>query len=323
MKDFLPLINRALQQEPYPAQPEGLYEPIRYTLDGGGKRVRPVLLLTAANIYGASPEKALPAAVALETYHNSTLLHDDLMDMAELRRGRATVWKKWNANTAVLSGDTMLMLALRKLWECRCDRWQELSRLYIDTIIEVCEGQQMDMNFETRRADEVEISEYIEMIRLKTSVLVACAAKAGGLIADADEEDCNLLYAFAEKIGLAFQLQDDMLDVWGDPAVFGKANGGDIACSKKTYPLLTAVSLADGQERAALLADIDGREAPEAERISRVTALYDRLGVRALCEEAVSAYYGEARALYNLLPLPEEDKRPLWAWAEQLMGRQK
>ncbi|MBQ7634717.1 MAG: polyprenyl synthetase family protein [Bacteroidaceae bacterium] len=321
--DYRSLFNEALKNEPFPAHPEGLYEPIRYTLEGGGKRVRPVLLLTAAGIYGASPEEAMPAAMAIETYHNSTLLHDDLMDRADLRHAKETVWKKWGTNTAVLSGDTMLMLALRKLQECRCERQQEIARLFIDTIIEICEGQQMDMNFETQKADETAISEYLEMIRLKTSVLVACAAKAGGMIAGADEEDCNLLYAFAEKVGLAFQLQDDMLDVWGDASVFGKANGGDIACGKKTYPLLTAVSLATGEDRKALLADIDERKAPEAERISRVTAIYDRLGVRKLCEQAVSAYYDEARAFYNLLPLPDERKSPLWQWAEALLGRKR
>lgn len=323
MSNFLALINEALAAEPYAAVPEGLYEPISYTLEGGGKRIRPVLLITAANIYGAQPELALPAALALEIYHNFTLLHDDLMDQADIRRGRPTVWKHWDANTAVLSGDTMLLQALRKLGECRCERWHDLYRLYMDTFIEVCEGQQFDMNFETRCADDVQISEYLEMIRLKTSVLVACAAKAGGLIAGAGEEDCNLLYAFAEKVGLAFQLQDDMLDVWGDPRVFGKANGGDIACGKKTYPLLTAVSLASPQGREELLVLMNDRKTPENERISRVAALYDSLGVRELCEQAVRAYYDEARSFYDLLPLPEARKQPLWQWAESLMGREK
>ena len=317
------LINAALAAEVYKAQPEGLYEPIRYTLLGGGKRIRPALMLTAAAIYGAEPEQVMPAAIALETYHNHTLLHDDLMDRADVRHAKPTVWKRWDANTAILSGDTMLLLALRKLTECRCERWDELHRLFLDTFIEVCEGQQYDMNLERRTADDVSIGEYLEMIRLKTSVLVACAAKAGGLIAGAADDECDLLYAFAEKIGLAFQLQDDVLDVWGDPAVFGKANGSDIACGKKTYPLLTALSLAPSDERAELLRLLRPETDSEAARIRRVTAIYDRLGVRALCEEAVRAYYDEARALYDRLPLSEAAKRPLWLWAERLMGREK
>lgn len=323
MADYLSLINEALAAEPYVAQPEGLYEPIAYTLESGGKRIRPVLLLMVADMYGAQPEQALPAALSLEMYHNFTLLHDDLMDQADIRHGRATVWKCWDANTAVLSGDTMLLRAFRKLSQCRCERWNELYQLYTDTFIEVCEGQQFDMNFENRRADDVQTSEYLEMIRLKTSVLIACAAKAGGIIAGAGEADCSLLYAFAEKVGLAFQLQDDVLDVWGDPLVFGKANGGDIACGKKTYPLLTALSIASAQEREELLALVADRRTPEADRIFRVTALYDRLGVRHLCEQAVRAYYDEAHSLYALLPLPETRKQPLWQWAERLMRRQK
>ncbi len=323
MSDFLSLINEALAALPYPARPEGLYEPVKYTLEGGGKRIRPVLLLTAAAAYGASPQQALPAAIAIETYHNHTLLHDDLMDNADLRHGRPTVWKRWSENTAVLSGDTMLLLALRQLGNCRCKRHDELQRLFIDTFIGVCEGQQYDMNLEQRAADEVEIDEYLEMIRLKTSILVACAAKAGGIIAEADEQDCNLLYAFAEKVGLAFQLQDDALDVWGDPRVFGKANGGDIACGKKTYPLLTALTLASTNEHQELLTLISNRDTAEQTRIARVTAIYDTLGVRTLCDKAVSAYYDEARAFYELLPLPEPQKRPLWQWAENLMQRKK
>ncbi|MBR4552335.1 MAG: polyprenyl synthetase family protein [Bacteroidaceae bacterium] len=321
--DFLKYINQALDSQCYPALPQGLYEPIRYTLEGGGKRIRPVLLLTTAYAYGATPEQALPAAIAIETYHNHTLLHDDLMDQAALRRGRATVWTKWDANTAVLSGDTMLLRAMATLGQCQCERWDELYELFVSTFIGVCEGQQMDMNFEQIQADEVNISEYIEMIRLKTSILVACAAKAGAIIANAETEDCNLLYAFAEKVGLAFQLQDDMLDVWGDPAIFGKANGGDIACGKKTYPLLTAFSLADSETRKELLKLINDKEASEAERIKRVTEIYNSMQVRKACEEAVEAYYDEATALYNLLPLSEEKKLPIWQWAEALLGRQK
>lgn len=224
-------IEHALEGVPYPAQPEGLYEPISYVLSMGGKRLRPTLLLTAYSLYKDNAAEAMPAAIGLETYHNHTLLHDDLMDNADMRRGMPTVHKKWNDNTAVLSGDTMLIMAFQHIMQCPCNQQAEVLDLFARTAREICEGQQYDVNFETRT--DVTEAEYIEMIRLKTSVLLACATKMGAMIADAPAADCKVLYRFAERIGLAFQLQDDYLDVYGDPAVFGKKIGGDILCGKK------------------------------------------------------------------------------------------
>ena len=214
---ILDKINAALAAMPYPDQPVGLYEPIKYVLSLGGKRLRPVLLLLAYQLYRDDLDCAMPAALGLETYHNYTLLHDDLMDRADIRRGRPTVHRVWDENTAILSGDTMLVLAYRLMQACEN---ADVLRLFTKTALEIGEGQQYDMNFE-RRTDVTE-PEYIEMIRLKTSVLLACAAKAGAILGGASDEDADLLYAYAEQVGLAFQLQDDWLDVYGDPAVFGK-----------------------------------------------------------------------------------------------------
>ena len=248
---LLQTIERALAQVPYPTRPEGLYEPIEYVLSMGGKRLRPTLLLLAHGLYGGQPEAALPAAVGIETYHNHTLLHDDLMDRADMRRGKPTVHKKWNDNTAVLSGDTMLIMAFRHIMDCPCRRQADVLRLFARSAQEICEGQQYDVNFETRT--DVTEAEYIEMIRLKTSVLLGCAVQMGALIADAPDADCRALYRFAEKVGLAFQLQDDYLDVYGDPKVFGKKIGGDILCAKKTFLLINALNRADDATRSRLL----------------------------------------------------------------------
>ena len=250
METILNKIEAALAVIPYPQQPEGLYEPIRYVLSMGGKRLRPTLTLMAYALYKEDTERALPTAIGLETYHNHPLLHDDLMDKADMRRGKPTVHKKWDENTAILSGDTMLILAFQHILRTDCHRLPEVLNLAARTMQEICEGQQYDMNFESR--SDVREEEYIEMIRLKTSVLLACALKAGALIADAPKEDCEQLYQFGEKIGLAFQLQDDYLDCYGDPAVFGKQIGGDICCAKKTFMLINAFNRANEAELAEL-----------------------------------------------------------------------
>ena len=240
-------IEKYLSNISYPTQPEGLYEPISYVLSMGGKRLRPTLLLLSYSLFKDDIDTALPLAIGLETYHNHTLLHDDLMDNADVRRGKPTVHKKWDANTAVLSGDAMLIIAFRHFIEARCEGKEQILELFANTALEICEGQQYDVNFE-RRCDVTE-SEYMEMIRLKTSVLLACAAKAGALAAGASPEDAGTLYRFAEKMGLAFQVQDDWLDVYGDPKVFGKKIGGDILCGKKTYLLITALNRADAADK--------------------------------------------------------------------------
>lgn len=320
METILNKIEAALAAIPYPQQPEGLYEPIRYVLSMGGKRLRPTLTLMAYALYKEDTERALPTAIGLETYHNHTLLHDDLMDKADMRRGKPTVHKKWDENTAILSGDTMLIMAFQHILRTDCHRLPEVLNLAARTMQEICEGQQYDMNFESR--SDVREEEYIEMIRLKTSVLLACALKAGALIADAPEEDCEQLYQFGEKIGLAFQLQDDYLDCYGDPAVFGKQIGGDICCAKKTFMLINAFNRANDAQKAELnrlLNDVDERE----EKVAGVLALYDELEIPALCRERMETLYAEARRIFDSLPIDAECKQPLWNYAEKLLNRKK
>lgn len=320
METILNKIETALAAIPYPQQPEGLYEPIRYVLSMGGKRLRPTLTLMAYALYKEDTERALPTAIGLETYHNHTLLHDDLMDKADMRRGKPTVHKKWDENTAILSGDTMLIMAFQHILRTDCHRLPEVLNLAARTMQEICEGQQYDMNFESR--NDVREEEYIEMIRLKTSVLLACALKAGALIADAPEEDCEQLYQFGEKIGLAFQLQDDYLDCYGDPAVFGKQIGGDICCAKKTFMLINAFNRANDAQKAELnrlLNDVDERE----EKVAGVLALYDELEIPALCRERMETLYAEARRIFDSLPIDAECKQPLWNYAEKLLNRKK
>ena len=237
--EILQKVNDCLDHLRYDRKPASLYEPMQYVLSIGGKRIRPVLMLLGYNLWKEHPEDILMPAVGLETYHNYTLLHDDLMDNADMRRGQLTVHKKWDANKAILSGDSMLVLAYQRMQQVPADKLPAVLDLFTVTALEIGEGQEYDMSFETR--SDVTEDEYIEMIRLKTSVLLACAMKIGALLADAPQEDADRLYRLGEQIGLAFQLQDDLLDVYGDPKVFGKAIGGDITSNKKTYMLINAL----------------------------------------------------------------------------------
>ena len=316
---LLEKFETVLQHVNYPARPEGLYEPIQYVLSAGGKRLRPVLVLLGYNLYCDDVEKALPAALALETYHNHTLLHDDLMDRADIRRGRATVHKKWDDNTAVLSGDTMLIMAFQHMLECDCERKDDLLRLFARSMQEICEGQQYDVNFEHR--NDVREEEYIEMIRLKTSVLLACSITTGALVANASKEDTEALYGFGEKIGLAFQLQDDYLDVYGDPKVFGKKIGGDILCGKKTYMLINAFNRAEGATKESLFNLINDKEMDPAEKIEAVTGIYNDLKIAELCQEKINSCYDEAKEYLNRLSVADEKKQVLWDFAASLLGR--
>lgn len=318
---WVPYIEQALAAVPYPKKPEGLYEPIEYVLSMGGKRLRPTLLLMTYGLYKGDINHATPAAVGIETYHNHTLLHDDLMDHADMRRGKPTVHKKWNDNTAVLSGDTMLIMAFRHIMQCQCQHQTEALDLFARTAQEICEGQQYDVNFETRT--DVTEDEYIEMIRLKTSVLLACATKMGALLAGAPETDAEVLYRFAERVGLAFQLQDDYLDVYGDPAVFGKKIGGDILCGKKTYLLINAYQRADEATKAQLLTLI-GNNSMEAEaKIKAVTDIYNALDIPALTRAAINRFYDEAHNELRKLSLSESQWSVLWNYATSLLGRNK
>lgn len=318
---WVPYIEQALAAVPYPKKPEGLYEPIEYVLSMGGKRLRPTLLLMTYGLYKDDINHATPAAVGIETYHNHTLLHDDLMDHADMRRGKPTVHKKWNDNTAVLSGDTMLIMAFRHIMQCQCQHQAEALDLFARTAQEICEGQQYDVNFETRT--DVTEDEYIEMIRLKTSVLLACATKMGALLAGAPETDAEVLYRFAERVGLAFQLQDDYLDVYGDPAVFGKKIGGDILCGKKTYLLINAYQRADEATKAQLLTLIDNNSMEAETKIKAVTDIYNALDIPALTRAAINRFYDEAHNELRKLSLPESQWSVLWDYATSLLGRNK
>ena len=319
--EILDIVNHYLEQLSYDRRPASLYAPIEYVLSIGGKRIRPVLMLLAYNLFKEDPERILMQAVALETYHNYTLLHDDLMDNADMRRGHDTVHKRWDANKAILSGDSMLVLAYQRMQQCDSHHLQAVLDVFTETALEIGEGQEYDMTFETR--NDVTEEEYIEMIRLKTSVLLACAVKIGAILADASEEDTENLYKFGEQLGLAFQLQDDLLDVYGDPAVFGKAIGGDITSNKKTYMLINAVNRANPEQRRQLLQWIEARHFDRNEKVQAVTALYDQIGIQQLCEQRINYYFNECRKYLAKVNVDEQRKQMLLSYTDEMMKRRK
>ena len=319
-EELLNKVNEALDNLVYDRQPPTLYDPIRYVLSLGGKRIRPVLMLLAYNLYREDPLRIMSQAIGVETYHNFTLLHDDLMDQADMRRGNETVHKKWNANQAILSGDTMILQAFERVGACESDKMKDVMEVFIQTTFEVGEGQQFDVEFETR--DDVTEEEYIEMIRLKTSVLLACALKIGAILAGASKADADNLYKFGEQIGLAFQLQDDLLDVYGDPKVFGKNIGGDITSNKKTYMLINAVNRANASQREELMRWIDATTFDRNEKVAAVTRLYDEIGIRQLCEEKMEACYQLGLQYFDKVQVSDERKAILKAYAAAMMKRQ-
>ena len=319
--DILTLVNNYLDNIPYTRKPETLYEPIRYVLSLGGKRIRPVLMLMSYNLYKDDADTILPTACGLETYHNYTLLHDDLMDNADMRRGHATVHKKWDANTAILSGDSMLVLSYQRIAQCAPQYLPQILDLFTTTALEIGEGQQYDMEFETR--DDVCESEYIEMIRLKTSVLLACAMKMGAIQAGASPADQDALYRYGESLGLAFQLQDDYLDVYGDPSVFGKNIGGDITSNKKTFMLINALLRAEGQDKAELEAWIARKDFDRQEKVEAVTRLYTKLGIDRLARERIEYYTREALSCLDTVDTPDERKAELREYTMMMMRREK
>ena len=310
-------INQVIESLDWSKEPKGLYEPIGYTLASGGKRIRPTLALIAAELFGGKENEVLPAALALEVFHNFTLLHDDVMDRAQVRRGRPTVHVKWDDNTAILSGDQMLIEAYRLLSGVPADKLPQVLRWFNDMATGICEGQQYDVDFE--HSAQVQLADYMKMIELKTSVLLAYALKIGGYIAGANAAQQEALYQYGLHIGLAFQIQDDILDVYGDPKTFGKAIGGDICCNKKTFLLLTALSKADAASKAELnrWLSISDRD---QEKIAAVTALYDRLGVRAEAESVMEEHTAFALKQLETLPQNEATER-LRQLAEKLVNR--
>ena len=319
-KEILKKINDFIDQLPYERKPQSLYDPVKYVLSIGGKRVRPVLMLLAYNMYKEDPERILMSACALETYHNYTLLHDDLMDNADVRRGVPTVHRKWDANTAILSGDSMLVLAYHRMLQCDADKQPEVMSLFTETALEIGEGQQYDMEFENR--NDVTEAEYIEMIRLKTSVLLACALKIGAILAGASSEDADNLYKFGEQIGLAFQLQDDLLDVYGDPKVFGKAVGGDITCNKKTYMLINAFQRANDNQRAELERWVTAKDFDRNEKVAAVTDIYNQIGIRQICEEKINYYFEESKKYLAKVNVADERKQILRQYTAEMMKRE-
>lgn len=299
-------------------EPYGLYEPIEYTLAAGGKRVRPQLAMIGCQLFDGNENEVLPAALALEVFHNFTLLHDDVMDKAEVRRGRPTVHVKWDENTAILSGDQMLIEAYKLLSNVPAAKLPTVLQLFNKMATEICEGQQYDVDFESQEA--VNIEEYLHMIRLKTSVLLGTALQIGAYIAGADQEAQRAIYDFGINVGLAFQIQDDVLDVWGDPSTFGKAVGGDIACNKKTFVFLTALQMADIDHRKKLENWYSRVLTDNTQKIAAVKSIFEAVGVRKTCEEKVNEYTETAMAILANLPQNAATKE-LRKLAQQLHTR--
>lgn len=315
------IIRREFSRQEYIEEPVSLFEPIQYILEDGGKRLRPVLTLMAYNLYRDDIEKALKSAVGIEIFHNYTLLHDDVMDDAELRRGRLTVHKKWNRNVAILSGDAAAITAYKYIESCEDRYLRRVIDGFNQMAMDVCKGQQYDMEFETR--NDVTEEEYIHMIYLKTSVLIAGSLRHGALIAGAPEHEYNALYDFGGFLGLAFQIQDDYLDVYGDVAEFGKKIGGDITENKKTYLLIKAFEVAGKEDRELLQAWIDKKDFDVKEKVKAVTEIYDRLGIRELTLKTIENYLRKSREALDKIDVEKERKSAFYEMIHYLGERKK
>lgn len=316
---ILQMVDQSIRQLEFDASPKSLFEPVTYTLSLGGKRLRPTLLLMAYNIYKENFSEIMDVAMGIEVFHNFTLLHDDLMDAADKRRGMPTVHKQWSANTAILSGDAMLIAAYQLVAKADARHLKPVLDLFSKTAVEVCGGQQYDMEFETR--NDVTEEEYIEMIRLKTAVLLAGALKMGAILADAPAADAEHLYLFGIALGLAFQLQDDLLDVYGDTATFGKNIGGDILCDKKTFLLINAFRRANSSQLDTLNRWIGASEINPTEKIAAVTRIYDELKLKELSEEKIETYFDEAMLHLEALSVEKEKLAALKEVSRKLMHR--
>ena len=312
-------INDSISNEKIGREPFSLYDPINYTIESGGKRIRPVLVLMACNLFSDNIEEAIKPAIGLEIFHNFTLLHDDIMDHANIRRGNPTVHKKWNENTAILSGDAMFIKAYEYFLGCESPNLREILKVFNNTALEVCEGQQYDMEFEDR--NNVTEQEYLRMIELKTSVLLAAALKIGALLGGADKSDANVLYEFGRNIGLAFQLQDDLLDVYGDAAVFGKQIGGDIVANKKTLMLIKARELAKGEDKNRLNDLLFSKDIERDIKVAAVTEIYNRLNIRNIVQKRIEELNQKALDYLNRVSVEEYKKSELKKFAEKLINR--
>lgn len=319
LKEAQEKINEAILKQSFKNNPKELYEPIEYIMSIGGKRLRPAMTLLACNMFTDNIELAIKPALGLEIFHNFTLLHDDIMDQADLRRNQATVHKKWNQNIAILSGDAMCIKAYEYLIECKPEILPELLKTFNKTALQVCEGQQYDMNFE--RTDEVTVEDYLEMIELKTSVLLAASLKIGAIVGGANEHDAKELYRFGKSLGMAFQLQDDMLDVYGDTLYFGKKIGGDILANKKTFMLINALSMAKGDLSIELNYLLNAKDIDPEEKIKKVTNIYDNLGVRSLAEKKIEDFFNLAERSLEKVSVEFEKKNELRSVLEMLGKR--
>lgn len=314
------IINKAIAETKYTAKPAELYEPISYLMQLGGKRMRPVLVLVSTELFGGNVSNALDAAIGIELFHNFTLMHDDIMDKAPLRRGNQTVHVKWNESAAILSGDVMFVEAYKLMIRVDDLILRKVLDIFSDTASGVCQGQQADMNFEKR--DQVSLEEYIEMIRLKTAVLLAGSMQIGALIGGAKKEQADLLYEFGESLGLAFQLQDDILDVYGDPEKFGKQVGGDILADKKTFLLIKARELAKGENASELEKWLNKPGISPDNKVNAITDIYNSLGVRKLAEAEMENYVRKALNALDKITVEHSKKALLRGFAEQLLIRE-
>lgn len=312
-------ISDYLQSQYENKEPRNLYEPIHYILKLGGKRIRPVLTLMSAEVFDADYKLALPAALAVEVFHNFSLVHDDIMDEAPLRRGNETVHEKWDTNTAILSGDAMLILAYQYFEKYNTEVFRDLAKLFSKTALEVCEGQQWDVDFETR--NDVTVPEYLKMIECKTAVLVAASMKMGALVAETSKENADLIYDFGLNLGLAFQLQDDFLDCFGNPETFGKQVGGDIIENKKTYLYLKAIEFSTNLEKAQLLHLFSIHPENNTEKIELVKQIFNQTGASKATQQAIQDYTLKAFETLQKIEIDNEKKEKLQSFGENLMGR--
>ena len=308
-----------LESKEWVREPKNLYEPIDYILQLGGKRMRPILTLMAADIFSGEFKKALPAALAVEVFHNFTLVHDDIMDDAPLRRGKETVHEKWDTSTGILSGDAMLILAYQYFENYDPEVFQKLAKLFSKTALEVCDGQQLDVDFETRK--NVRIGEYMNMIRLKTSVLVAAALKMGAIVANTNDENADLIYDFGLNLGLAFQLQDDYLDTFGDPETFGKQVGGDIIENKKTFLYLKALEVADKETAKKLKYFYKRKRKDNTIKVTEVTRIFQIFDIPLLISEEIKSYTQKAFDTLDKMSISQENKDKLKNFGTWLMNR--
>jgi geranylgeranyl diphosphate synthase type II len=319
LQDLQEKVNQLISNQEFKRKPQRLYDPIAYTMNHGGKRLRPLLTLMACDLFDGDVEKALYPALALEVFHNFTLVHDDIMDKAPLRRGRETVFKKWDSNIAILSGDTMFALAYQYALRTDYQLVPKILEVFSKAAIEVCEGQQLDMDFESMPT--VKIEEYLDMIRLKTAVLIAVSLQIGAIVGNACEKDIEAMYNFGIQIGMAFQLKDDLLDLYGEQEQFGKITGGDIASNKKTYLFLKALELCDSEERV-VLNDLYNDSSIESDiKIGKVKSIFDKTGVQATVELLMQDYYNKAINCLESIDVVKERKSVLLDLSDSLFSR--